>query len=194
MDRKQSSCEREAPLPLPTPKTECRSCPHQSAKKRRIMNCNRLGGLAKCSEENLVDNLTIEHIANQCCVSFASHRVDCEIKTKLSPDTIACPTKLNKSSLHQVAQVFKAAGKKNPDNLLHEEVQRDCNDLKERPAAALKEIRQLGKKDMWNECLKSKCKRGTNHSMRLGAWMQTKSHQRNHQVQGKCLLEKRSDG
>ena len=117
------------------------------------MNCNRLGGLAKCSEENLVDNLTIEHIANQCCVSFASHRVDCEIETELSPDAIvACLTKLDNLSLHQFAQVFKVAGEKNPD----EEVQQDCINLKEwLTAACLKEIRQLEKKGMRTKCLKS---------------------------------------
>ena len=122
------------------------------------MNCDKLGGLAECSEENLVDNLTIEHITNQCCACFASHRIDCEIETELSSKTVACLTKLDKSSPHQFAQVFKAAGKKHPNILLHEEAQRDCNDLKEWLAATPKEIRQLERKGVLTECLKSKAK------------------------------------
>ena len=78
-----------------------------------------------------MDCLTTEHIANQCCVCFASHGSNCEIETELSSETVVCLTKLNKLSPHQFAQVFKAAGEKNPDILLHEEAQREHNNLKE---------------------------------------------------------------
>ena len=61
-------------------------------------------------------------------------------------------------SLRQFAEVFKAAGEKNPDIPLHEEVQRDCNNLKEWLAAVLKKIRQLKKKGVWIKCPKSKAK------------------------------------
>ena len=158
-DRNQSPCEREAPSPLPTSETNCgRSCLQQNAKKCEIMNHDELGGLAKCSKENPVDNLTIKNISNQCCVHFASCRVNCEMETELFPNTIACPTKLDKLSPHQFAQAFKAVGEKNPDILLCEEVQRDCNNLKDWPAAALKGIRQLKKKGVWTECSKLEAK------------------------------------
>ena len=66
------------------------------------MNCKKLGGLAKHSEENPVDNPTIKHIADQCCICFASHRIDCEVETELSSNTIAHLTKLCKLSPHQL--------------------------------------------------------------------------------------------
>ena len=102
------------------------------------MNCNKLGGPAKCSEETIVDGLTIKHIANHCSAHFALHGIDCEIETKLSAETIACPTKLNKSSPHQFAQVFKAAGETNPDILSCKEVHQDCDNIKKWLAAARK--------------------------------------------------------
>ena len=109
----------------------------------------------KCSEENIVDNLTIEHIANHCSACFVLHEIDCKIETKLSAETIACLTKLDKLSPHHFAQAFKVAGKKNPDIPSCKEVQRDCKNLKEWLAAALKEIRQLERKgSVWTECLK----------------------------------------
>ena len=104
------------------------------------MNHDKLGGPAECSEENIVNNLTIKHIADHCSVHFASHGIHCKIETKSSTKTIACPTKRDKLSPHQFIQVFKAAGEKNPDILLHKEVQRDCKNLKEWLAAALKEM------------------------------------------------------
>ena len=100
--------------------------------------------------------MTIEHIANCCIVHFALHGIDCEIETKLPTETVACLTKLDKLSPHQFAQVFEAAGEKNPDILSCDEVQQDCKNLKEWSAAALKEIRQLERKGVWTECLKSK--------------------------------------
>ena len=72
-------------------------------KKREIMNHDKLGGLAKCPEESPTDNLTAEHIANQCCVCFVSRRIDCETETGLSFDTIACLTRLNKLCPRQFA-------------------------------------------------------------------------------------------
>ena len=159
VERRLTACERKAPSPSPEPETECgRNHLQQNVKKCQIMNCDKLGGLAKCSEENLVDNPTIEHIANHCCVHCASHRIDCEIEAELSSKTVACLTELDKSSLHQFAQVFKAAGEKNPNILPHEEAQRDCNDLKEWLATAPKEIKQLERKGVWTECLKSEAK------------------------------------
>ena len=86
------------------------------------MNHNKSGGPAECSEETIVDNLTIEHIANHCGVHFALNGTDCKIETKLSAKTVACLTKLDKLSPHQFAQVFKAAGKTNPDILSCKEV------------------------------------------------------------------------
>ena len=62
------------------------------------------------------------------------------MEAESSCETIACLTKLSKLSPHQFAQVFKAAGM-NADILLHEEVQRDCDNLNEWLAAAPKEIR-----------------------------------------------------
>ena len=132
-NREQSPCKREAPPPLPTSKTEhSRSCPQQNLKKREILNCDKLGGPAECQEENPVDNMTIKHSANQCCVHFASCRIDCETETKLSCDTmIDCLNELDELSQHQFAQVFKVEVEKNPDIPLCEEVQRDCDNLKE---------------------------------------------------------------
>ena len=147
-------------LQHPPAKTEhSRSCPQQNAKKREIVNCNKLGGPAECSEENLVDDPTIEHIANQCCVHFASWGIDCQMKTESSFDAVACLTELNKKlSLRQFAQVFKAAGEKNPDTLSCEEVQRDCNNLEEWSAAALEGIKQLEKKGEQTEWSKFQAK------------------------------------
>ena len=122
------------------------------------MKYDKLGGLAEQSEESLVDNLTIKHIANQCCAHFVSYRIDCEVEANLSQETIACLTKLDQLNPHQFAQVFKAAGKKNPDILTYEEVQQDYDNLKEWLAAALKEIRQLEGKKVWVECRKSEAK------------------------------------
>ena len=119
------------------------------------MNCNKLGGLAKFSEETIVDNLTIEHIANHCSVHFALHGIDCEIETKLSAKTITCLTKLNKLSPHQFAQVFKAAGETNPDILSCKEVHQDHDNIKKWLAVARKETEQVKQKGTWTECLKS---------------------------------------
>ena len=106
-----------------------------------------------------VDNSAIKHIANQCCAHFALCRIDFEMEAKSSHETIACQTKLDKSSPHQFAQVFKAAGKKNPNVPLHEEAQKDCNNPKEWLAAAPKEITvQLKKKGVWIKCLNSEAK------------------------------------
>ena len=82
------------------------------------MNCNKLGGLAECSEENVVNNLTIKHIANHCSAHFALHGIDCEIETKLSAETIACLTKINKLSPHQFTQAFKRRWKETSRNVL----------------------------------------------------------------------------
>ena len=86
-------------------------------KKCKTLNCNKVGGLAECSEENPVNNMTIKLIANHCCVHVASHGVDCEIETKLSPEMIAYLTKLDELSPHQFTQVFEAADMKNQDIL-----------------------------------------------------------------------------
>ena len=157
VERRQNPRECKAPLPSPEPETKCsRDCPKQNSKKPEIMNCDKPGGLAKCSEENFINDLTIEHVSNHCSAHFVTHGINCKIGTELFTETIACLTKLNKLSPHQFAQVFKAAGEKKPDVLSHREVQRDHKNLKEWLAAALKEIRQLERKGVWTECLKSK--------------------------------------
>ena len=89
------------------------------------MNCDKPGRSDKCSELNLIENSTIDHVANHCSTCIASCGINCEIETELSTETVACLTKLDKLSLHQFAQVFKAAGEKIPNILSHEEVQRD---------------------------------------------------------------------
>ena len=134
--------------------------PRRGTKKPEVMNYDKLGGLAERSEEDirderLVDDVTIEHIANQCSVYFASYGIDCEIETELLEEVVACLTQLDEMTPNQFAQVFKAAGKKNPDILTYEEVQNDYDNIKEWLAAALKEIRQLESKNVWSECLKS---------------------------------------
>ena len=159
VERKQTARKRDAPSPSPECKTECdRSRPKRSIKEPDRLNCEKWGGPADCSEENIVDDTTIEHIANHCSVHFAAYGIDCEIETELSTETIACLTKLNELSPHQFAQVFKAAGGKNPDILSHKEVHGDYENLKEWLAAALKEIRQPERKGVWTECLKSEAK------------------------------------
>ena len=67
---------------------------------------------------------------------------------------MTCLTKLDELSPHQFAQAFEATGKKNPDILSDEKVQRDHGKSKEWPAEALKENRQLEKEGAWTECLK----------------------------------------
>ena len=62
------------------------------------MNYEKWGGLADCSEEYVVDDMTIKHIANRCSVYFAAYGIDCEIETELSTETIACLTKKEKVS------------------------------------------------------------------------------------------------
>ena len=109
-------------------------------------------------EEPLVDDLTIEHIANKCQVYFASYGMDCEIPVDLSPETVECFYKSDELGAHHFAQVFKAAKNKNPDILSYDEAMNDFANLKAWLASALKEIRQLEKKDVWVECLKSEAK------------------------------------
>ena len=103
------------------------------------------------TKEPLVDDLTIEHIAHQCSVYFASYGKDCE----LSKSTVNCLQRLDKVQPHQFAQVFKAAKKKNPDILSYDKAMRDYNNLKDWFAATLKEIKQLEGKGVWIECHKS---------------------------------------
>ena len=82
----------------------------------------------------------VPQVPHWYCTHFASCGIDCEVEADLSQETIACLTKPDQLNPHQVAQAFKAAGKKNPDMLTHEEVQQDYDNLKEWLAAALKEI------------------------------------------------------
>ena len=76
----------------------------------------------------------------------------------LSLCTIHSPARLDKLDPHQFAQVFKAAKGKNPDILSCEVAMADCANLKDWLASALKEIRQLKKKEVWVECKKSEAK------------------------------------
>ena len=85
VERRHSPQKQETPSPSPEPETKCGgSRPKQSVRKPEFMNCDKSGGRpAKCSEEMIVDNLTIEHIANHCSVCFTSHGINCQIETKL---------------------------------------------------------------------------------------------------------------
>ena len=106
------------------------------------------------TEEPFVDNLIIEHIANQCSVYFASYGINCNIQGDLSKMTVQCLQKLDKMQPHQFAQVFKAAKKSNPDIFSYDEAMRDHENLKDWLAAALKEIKQLEGKGVRVQCLK----------------------------------------
>ena len=106
------------------------------------------------TEGPLVEDLTIQHIANHCSVFLALYGIDCEVDCALSVETINCFQKLNELMPHQFAQVFKAAKKKNPDILSYDEAMCDYKNLKDWLAAALKEIKQLEGKGVWTECHK----------------------------------------
>lgn len=110
------------------------------------------------NEEPLVDDLTIEHIANQCQAYFASYGIDGEFKDDMTSEKLACLSKLDKLNPHQFAQVFKAAKGKNPDTLSYEEAMSDYKNLKDWLASSLKEIRQLEKKGVWTEVAKDEAK------------------------------------
>ena len=103
------------------------------------------------SEEPLVDNLTAEHIANQCSVYLASFGMECTMDANVSADIVSCLTKMDELPPHAFAQVFKAANKKNPDILSYDEVMRDYDNLQLWLASALKEIKQLEDKKVWVE-------------------------------------------
>lgn len=63
VERRQNHHKHETPSPSPEPETECsRNSPERNSKKPDFMNHGKLGGLAECSEENFIDDLTIEHI------------------------------------------------------------------------------------------------------------------------------------
>ena len=81
VNRERSPRKREAPAESASEKTEyARNRPKRDSKPRDFLKYDKLGGLAEQSEESLVDNMTIEHIANQCCVHFASCGIDCEVE------------------------------------------------------------------------------------------------------------------
>ena len=101
-----------------------------------------------------MEDLTLQHIANQCSVYFASYGIYCEVDCALSKEAISCFQKLDELLPHQFAQVFKVAKKKNPDILSYDKAMRDYNNPKDWLAAALKEIKQLEGKGVWTECHK----------------------------------------
>ena len=117
-----------------------------------MLNSNKLGGnLASTAElieteEPLVDDLTIQHIANQCFVYFASNGIDCDVNCNLSKSTVNCLKKFNGLQIHQFAQVFKAAKKKNPVILLYDKAMCDYDNLKAWLVVALKKSNNLKKK------------------------------------------------
>ena len=71
----------------------------------------RLTGIA---EEALVDQETIEHVANHCQTHFAAHGNKHKLEVELDSKTTVCFAKLDESNPCQFAQVFKAAKGKNP--------------------------------------------------------------------------------
>ena len=101
-----------------------------------------------------MEDLTLQHIANQCSVYLALYGINCEVDCALSMETISCFQKLDELLPHQFAQVFKAAKNKNPDILSFDEAMRDYDNLKDWLAVALKEIKQLEGKGVWTECHK----------------------------------------
>ena len=103
------------------------------------------------TEEPLVDDLTIEHIANQQSVHFALYGIDCEVNCYLLKSTVDCLQKLDKLQPRQFAQVFKDAKKKNQDILSQDKAIQDFENLKDWLTAALKEIKQLEGKGVWVE-------------------------------------------
>ena len=106
-------------------------------------------------DEHLVDDFTIQHIANHCSVFLAGYGMDCEVDMELSKATIQCVTKLEELQPHQFAQVFRAAKKTNPDILSYDQAMRDYNNLQDWLASALKEIKQLESKGVWTEVHKN---------------------------------------
>ena len=107
------------------------------------------------AEGAMVDDKTIEHIANHCQTHSAAHGIKHELEAELDVEATACLAKSDKLNPHQFAQVFKAAKGKNPDMLSHEEAMADYENLKEWLSSALKEIRQLESKGVWVKCKKS---------------------------------------
>ena len=107
-------------------------------------------------DEHLVNDLTIQHTACHCSVFLAGHGMDCEIDIELSKAMVQCVTKSEELQPHQFPQAFRAAKKTNPDILSHDQAVRDCNNLKDWSAAALKEIEQLESKGAWTEVHENK--------------------------------------
>ena len=69
-----------------------------------------------------MEDLTLQHIANQCSVYLALYGINCEVDCALlSVETINCFQKLDELRSHQFVQVFKAAKKKKLDILLYDE-------------------------------------------------------------------------
>ena len=114
--------------------------------------------LAGVAEEELVNQETIEHIANHCQIYLALYGIKQEREADLDEEAIVCLARLDELNPHQFAQVFKAAKGKNLDILSYEEAMSDYENLKDWLASALKEIRQLEKKGVWVECKKSEAK------------------------------------
>ena len=91
-----------------------------------MLNYNNLrGNLASTTEllqteEPLLDDLTIQHIANQCSVNFTLYCIDCKVNCDLSKSKVDWLQKLDELQPHQFAQVFKAAKKKNHDILSYD--------------------------------------------------------------------------
>ena len=139
--------------------------PRRKTGPPKRLNYDKFGGLASIDnsyeasndfvEEPLVENLTTEHITNQCRVYMAAFGIDCPIDVKLSEQILLCLSKLDELPPHAFAEVFKASNKKNPDILSYDEVLADIANRKAWLEAALKEIKQLEAKKVWVECLKT---------------------------------------
>lgn len=106
--------------------------------------------------EHLIDNLTIQHMANHCSAFPVGHGMDCEIDVEPSKATVQCMTELEELQPHQFAQVFRAAKKTNLDIPSCEQAMRDYKNLKDWLTATLKEMNWLESKGVWTEAHKDK--------------------------------------
>ena len=86
--------------------------------------------LAGVVEEELVNQETIEHIANHCQIYLALYGIKQEREADLDEEAMVCLARLDELNPHQFAQVFKAAKGKNPDILSYEEAMSDYENIK----------------------------------------------------------------
>ena len=122
------------------------------------MNYDTMGGLAEHRPEIAVTQDEVEVITSHCIAYLAACGMEGAHDLPVTPEVRACLTRLEEMTPLQVASVFKAAKKTNPDILSFDQAMRDYENLKEWLAAALKEITQLEEKKCWEEIRKSEAK------------------------------------